>query len=294
MLRVCNVSSSTWHDRLRVKTEALKCRSSGRPQPGFTINPDGTYVLDSSIVSALKNYREKPEFMNAGGYHKLKYYLRRDYGYYVNHKKIYRLCKENNLLLPKNKKKVKANKKICTNKVVYKPNQLWEFDIKYGYVHGENRHFYILSFVDVFNRQLINYHVGLQCKALDLKITFEEALNFRDNEDLSELVIRSDNGPQMTSNMFKKYIDDNNLEHEFIPPGDCNKNAHVESFNSIIEIEFFQVRYFEDFADAYKQTVEFMEFYNNDRIHGSLKMMAPNDFMQSYERSEVEILDVFL
>ena len=110
----------------------------------------------------------------------------------------------------------------------------------------------------------------------------------------SDLVIRSDNGPQMTSNMFKKYIDDNSFEHEFIPPGDCNKNAHVESFNSIIEIEFLQVRYFENFADAYKQTVEFMEFYNNERIHGSLKMMTPNEFTIKHKNQEVEILDVFL
>jgi putative transposase len=262
--------------------------------PGYTENPDGTVTMDSSIVAALKKYREAPEFMNAGGYHKLKYYLRRDYNFYVNHKKLYRLCREHGLLLPKNKKKIKSNRKICTNRVVYKPNQVWEFDIKYGYVHGENRHYYILAFIDVFNRKLINYHVGLNCKAVDLKFTFDEALSSEDVGDTSELVIRSDNGPQMTSNMFRKYIDDNSLNHEFIPPGDCNKNAHVESFNSIIETEFLQVRYFEDFTDAYKQTVEFMEFYNERRIHGSLKMMSPNEFMQKYEKQEVQILDVFL
>ncbi len=41
-------------------------------------------------------------------------------------------------------------------------------------------------------------------------------------------------------------------------------------------------------------SIEFMEFYNENRIHGSLKMMSPNDFMQKFEKNEVQILDVFL
>ena len=100
--------------------------------------------------------------------------------------------------------------------------------------------------------------------------------------DNKSITIRSDNGPQMTSNMFKHYIETLGLDHEFIPPGQCNKNAHVESFNSIIESDLLQVRYFRDFEDAYKQTVGWMKFYNEKRIHGSLKMMSPIDFTKKF------------
>ena len=262
--------------------------------PGYTVNPDGTYVMDSSVVAALRAYRERPEFMNGGGYHKLKYYLQRDYNFFINHKKLYRLCKKNKLLLPRNKKKRKKNKKVCANRVVYKPNQLWEFDIKYGYIHGENRHFYILAFIDVFNRKLVNYHVGLCCKATDLKFTFKEALRKENLSMDSDLIIRSDNGPQMTSIMFEKFVADNSIDHEFIPPGDCNKNAHVESFNGILDTEFFQVRYFDKFEEAYEQTIEFMRFYNEERLHGSLKMLPPIEFTQKFESDEVQIKDVIL
>jgi putative transposase len=78
----------------------------------------------------------------------LHYYLKRNEGFIVNHKKLYRLCKENNLLLPKIIKN-KFPRKISINRKVTKPNQVWEFDIKYSYIHGENRHFlfwYILTF----------------------------------------------------------------------------------------------------------------------------------------------------
>ena len=218
--------------------------------------------------------------------------MRRDYGFHINGKKLYRLCKENNLLLPRNQKKIKKNRKICTNKVITAPNQLWEFDIKYGYIHGENRHFYILAFIDVFNRKQVNYHVGLSCKAHDLKFTFNEALKKENITDNKSLTIRSDNGPQMTSLMFKNYIDTLELEHEFIPPGACNKNAHIESFNSIIESDFLQVRYFKNFEDVYRQTLEWMKFYNEKRIHGSLKMMSPIDFSKKFNQGEVTIENV--
>ena len=292
MLKHCSVSSSTWYDRLKSIKPDIKARSSGRPIPGYTINPDGTYVTDATIISVLKEYRDKPEFKNAGGYQKLKHYLRRDYNFHINGKKLYRLCKDNKLLLPHNKKKIKKNRKICTYREITAPNQLWEFDIKYGYIHGENRHFYILSFIDVFNRKQVNYHAGLSCKAIDLKLTFNEALIKEGIVDSSGLTVRSDNGPQMTSNMFRDYVETLGLDHEFIPAGDCNKNAHVESFNSIIDSEFLQVRYFKDFADAYKQTMEWMEFYNRVRIHGSLKMMSPKDFTQKFYQNEVTIENV--
>jgi len=96
----------------------------------------------------------------------------------------------------------------------------------------------------------------------------------------------------MTSHMFKNYIATLELDHEFIPPGACNKNAHVESFNSIIESDFLQVRYFKNFADVYRQTAEWMEFYNKKRIHGSLKMMSPLDFTEKYRAGEITIRNV--
>ncbi len=72
--------------------------------PGYTINPDGSIIVDELIVSALEQYRNKKEFSNGGGYQKLTWYLRRDFNYIVNSKKVYRLCQENDLLLPKKKK----------------------------------------------------------------------------------------------------------------------------------------------------------------------------------------------
>ena len=88
------------------------------------------------------------------------------------------------------------------------PNQLWQFDIKYGYIHGENRFFYLLVFIDVFSKDVVGYHIGLRCLARHLTLTFEHALRNLSSKELSRLAIRSDNGPQMTSNQFKDAINE--------------------------------------------------------------------------------------
>lgn len=294
VLRFSEVSRSTWYYRKRIKVDIADATpKGGRPIPGYTVNFDGTIIPDRSIVAALKQYRSRDEFVNGGGYQKLRYYLRRDFGYYVNHKKLYRLCKENDLLLLRRKKKIKSHRRVSCNRVIDKPNKLWQFDIKYGFIHGENRFFFVLAFLDVFDRRVVDYHVGLTCKATELVMTLEGALR-KAGKDVVDLMIRSDNGPQMTSNVLRRHLEnlEAELSHEFIPPATPNKNAHVESFFSIFETEFLQVKYFKDFKSAYIDSVKFIEFYNNSRIHGSLGNLPPTEAHDKLLSGELKIKSV--
>lgn len=256
----------------------------GRPAPGFSKKINGTKVYDNTIVYTLKAYRRRLNFQNTGGCKILHEYLKRDFKWIVNHKKIHRLCKLNSLLLPKNKKKIKITRKLSQNRIINKPNKLWQFDIKTGYIHGENKYFYLLAIIDIFTKKIVNYHMGYSCKAKHLKITMEEALAKAKIKDLKSLTIRSDNGPQMTSLMFFKYVTDIGLEHEFIPVKSPNKNAFIESFFSIYEIQFLQVRYFNSFTDAFKQTVDFMDYYNTERLHGSIFKLPPVEFIKKFNK----------
>jgi putative transposase len=66
-----------------------------------------------------------------------------------------------------------------------------------------------------------------------------------------------------------------------------DKNAHVEAFNSILEIEFLQPKYFMTYGQAYSETIEFMEFYNANRIHGSLKYRTPIEVFELFQSGEI-------
>jgi putative transposase len=283
ILKFVKLASSTWYKSVnRFPDQKDKRKNNkGRPIPGYTVNPDGLVIFDHAIIQALIDLRGEPFFEKAGGYHKLTHYLERDHGYIVNHKKVYRLCSENGLLLPKKKKTKRRGKKICENRNVTGPNQLWQFDIKYGYIHGENRFFFLMVFIDTFNRNIMDYHLGLQCKGSDIIFTLNNALR-KDDVDASNLVIRSDNGTQMTSHMFKNHTEALGLEHEFTPPSTPNLNAFVESFFSIVETELFQEHIFESYSKAYETTVKFIKHYHERRIHGSLNYKTPLEFKKEW------------
>lgn len=202
---------------------------------------------------------------------------------YVNHKKVYRLCNENNLLLFKQgiKNKKQFTKKRCNYSEVSSPNQLWQFDLKYIWIHGENRWCFFLGFIDVFTKKITGWYVGKTCKAGELVFTLNQAIKNENISSESPLTIRSDNGPQMSSNRFYFYLKnlEKKLTHEFIPPRSPDRNAYIEAFNSILETELLVVRYFSNFSEVYESVYKFIEFYNNRRLHGSIGNLSPKMYI---------------
>jgi putative transposase len=99
---------------------------------------------------------------------------------------------------------MKHPKRLANNRVITGSNQLWETDIKYGWVYGEQRFFFLMSIIDVFDRAIVAYHIGLSCEAKHLVQITQEALMKRQLFDKADKpVIRSDNGPQFISNLFE-------------------------------------------------------------------------------------------
>jgi len=178
-------------------------------------------------------------------------------------------------------------KNVAANLVVDRPNQLWQFDIKYGYIHGEQKAFYSLAFIDFFTKKVISYHLGKTCQKEDLKLTLKMALNCLSDQEADGLIIRSDNGPQMSSKAFKAYVSSLDIAHEFTPVRCPNKNAYIESFFSIFEIEFLQVRYFINFKDVFRQVNDWITWYNERRLHASLKYNSPKIFLEKFNRGHL-------
>lgn len=221
----------------------------------------------------------------AYGYLKLGILLKREHGLIINKKKMYRLCKELGILKPQRKISQKYPRTLARNRDITAPNQLWEVDIKYGYITGEDRFLFILSFVDVFDRQVVGYHIGLRCEALDAVRTLNSALWKRKlfNQETMQLpIIRSDNGPQFVSMLFESTCEQLGLVHERIPPKTPNMNAHIESFHRLIEDDCLSRYEFDTYAQAYETVVQFMEFYNNRRLHSSLHYLPPAEFFKKH------------
>lgn len=285
---IAGVARSSWYASQQAPREDRRRHNTGRPATGYTRNQNGVLVLDTAVELLLKTYRERPEYANGAGYRKLTKMLRRDHGIYVNKKKIYRLCKEAGILLEPRSKGVRRYRNIARNREITGAKQLWQCDLKYGYVDGEQRFFFVLAFIDVFTRKVVGAHVGLRCQAGDLCRTLAGALANEGIEAEHGLIIRTDNGPQMTAKEVSAWLAtlEEKLEHEFIPVRTPNKNAHIESFFSILELEFLGVTYFRTFTDAYEKTHAFIRFYNTERIHGAIGDITPAEAMKACERGE--------
>lgn len=283
LIETAEVPSSTWYDQKNKATEDKRFLNKGRPRTQFSTNSSGEKISNEAIVKEIQAMRTEPFFQNGGGYKKMSKYIQRRLGAIINKKKIYRLMKENNLLLSHRKRIPKGiTRRLCQNHIIDGPFQLWELDIKYGYLVQEKKYFYIMAIIDVYLRYVVGYHVGLRCLGSDLSRTLNLALKNMNIKDQSGLYIRSDNGPQMKSKNFMESIKNNErkLVQEFIPCGMPNKNAHIESFNSIVEVEYFCVSILETYRDAYRETNRFINFYHNERIHGSLKNQTPQECLE--------------
>lgn len=140
------------------------------------------------------------------GYRKLTVCLKEDYNLIINHKKVYRLCKELDILRPQRTISQRHPKHLAKKETISAPNELWEMDIKYGYLNKEDKFFFQLSLIDVFDRSIIDYHIGLSCKASDACNVLRNSLRKRNIYGNSALPkIRTNNGPQFIANKFEEF-----------------------------------------------------------------------------------------
>jgi putative transposase len=279
VLRILKLNRSTYYYCIS-KPNIVKKENGGRPVPGYSFSKNATKISDEEIEEFICE-------IIAGdgqyyGYRKITVVLRREYNLVINKKKVYRLCKEMGMLRPQRKIKPKHPRKLSRNREIVKSNTLWEADLKYGYIIGEDKFFYVMSIIDVYDRNIVDYHIGLQCEGKDAAVTLQRALLRRELfAETEKPVIRTDNGPQFISNVFGDKCEELKVEHERIPVKTPNKNAHIESFHRIFEDECLGVEEFETYGEAYQAVVDFMERYNKRRIHSSIDDLAPAAFYRA-------------
>ncbi len=284
VLRFAGVSRSTYYWRLQNPKGGKKRKqggSRGRPIPGFSFTTKGEIVSDECIKELLLAAISGDGYPY--GYRKLTSWLKREHGLRINKKKVYRLCRELGILQTQRRLRPRlAKRKVATNREITGINQLWETDIKYGYIAEERRFFFVQTVIDVYDRMVLDYHIGLSCTAEEAAASIQGACQRRATETGdATVIIRSDNGPQFVSHRFQAACEGLGLEHECIPVRTPNKNAHIEAFHSILEDECFSRYEFNSFAEAYVTVVEFMDYYNHRRLHGSLRDVPPAEYHEA-------------
>jgi putative transposase len=241
----------------------------GRKPSETTLRTDGSVVSNHEVLEEIKNILGI-EFLCYGCVPVTDELF--DRGFIVNHKKVYRLMSENNLVCGKTitthfgKRKFVRFRRI---KAEY-PLQYLCMDIKY--IPINKKFAYLLSLIDVYSRKIVGYVFKTSIRQHDVLWLLKNTLPEKANVPIT---IRNDNGSQFIAKSVRSYLDEINVVHEFAHIATPEDNAYIEAFHSIMQRELISRYEFESFHHADMKITQYIFTYNNIRKHGSLGHRTP-------------------
>lgn len=280
-----------------IKKSTYYYHSNGKPKgkrpSTHTLKVSGSVVTNDILVADIIRLIS-PDYHDYG-YQTVTHQLRR-MGYIINPKKVYRLMKENNLLHPKVTRKDKRDKNYIKYTVppLERPFATVEADIKYVYIHGENRNAYLITFLCTFCRYAAVWKLDYSMRAGEIIKLLNDFINHpvvKENtiKEGIKIIIRTDNGPQFIAKILAEAIKQIGIIHEFINPGTPQENGHIESFHSTVTRLVCNRNIFEDLAHARSVFKEFYFAYNNTRVMKNLLYRSPKEFINLWRTGYVGI-----
>jgi transposase InsO family protein len=219
------------------------------------------------------------------GYRRITAQLQRD-GISVNHKRVLRLMREDNLLCLRKRRFVVTTDSahglpVYPNLVppltVTDINQLWQSDITY--VRLQSEFIYLAVILDGYSRRCIGWALSRQLDASLTIAALQQALEQR--TVVPGLVHHSDRGVQYASQRYTELLKTHGIAISMSRRGNPYDNALAESFIKTLKYEEVHLNDYETFADAHASIEQFLEdVYNHKRLHSALGYRPPAEFEQ--------------
>lgn len=198
---------------------------SGRPgaRPSqVTMKLDGSLVDNQLVVISIRQLLDV-EF-NALGYEYITYELKKEY--LINKKKVYRLMQEHNLLLgkvirPTGKREFVKFKRIEATR----PLEYLCWDIKYVWVEGERRNYYLLNVIDVYSRRILDWLFQSSIRQIDLINLFRR---INRSHQLKGVILRNDNGSQFIAHSVRNFLKKSEIKQEFTHVATPEENSYID------------------------------------------------------------------
>ncbi len=214
------------------------------------------------------------------GYRRLTVLLRRE-GWWVNAKRIYRLYREEGLVIRTRKRKKLARRARVPVSPAQARNECWSMDFMVDRL-ADGRRFRILTVIDQYTRE---------CPVLvaDTSLTAKEVVAALDrvvSMDSAPKSITVDNGSEFASRVMDAWAYRQGVQLEFIRPGKPVDNRFIESFNGRLRDECLNVEVFFSIPDAQAKLERWRVDYNQQRPHSSLGDQTPEVFALAGEGKE--------
>lgn len=219
------------------------------------------------------------------GWRRVRAELRRR-GWSVNHKRVRRIMREDNLLCLRRRKFL-----ITTNSNHSRPvypnlasammlsglDQLWVADITY--IRLETEFVYLAVVLDAYSRRVIGWALE---RTLEDDLTIAALrMALADRSPTAGWVHHSDRGIQYASEDYTGLLNEHAAKISMSRKGNPYDNAACESFMKTLKYEEVYRQEYRDLAEARASIERFLEkVYNRQRLHSALGYQPPAEFEQ--------------
>ena len=156
------------------------------------------------------------------------------------------------------------------------PNQLWVADI--SYLRSWQGVVFFAFVIDVFSRMIVGWQLAPHMRTDLVLDALRMALGVRGPGADVELVHHSDRGSQYTSIDYTQTLTDHGVLASVGSVGDAYDNALAESFVDSFKTELIADRIWRLRSQLELAVVEYISWFNNDRLHESLGDIPPVEF----------------
>jgi transposase InsO family protein len=205
-------------------------------------------------------------------------------GVVVNHKRVLRIMREDNLLCLRKRHFVTTTDSehglpvypnLARGLHVEAINRLWVADITYIRLRGE--FIYLAVILDAYSRRVIGWELS---RRIDTALTvgaLKMALCARQVEP--GLIHHSDRGVQYASIEYTTRLKEAGVTISMSRRGNPYDNAQAESFMKTLKYEEVYLSDYANLTEARNSIAHFLDqVYNRERLHSRLKYVPPEEF----------------
>jgi putative transposase len=217
------------------------------------------------------------------GYRRVTHQLQRE-GWRVNHKKVLRLMRENDLLCQTRRKWVRTTDSdhpypvypnLTRDLEVTRLNQVWLADLTY--IRILTCFIYLAAILDACSRRVVGYAISTR---MDTALTLQ-ALRMAIGRRCPPpgCIHHSDQGVQYAAHDYIAELEQHQFQISMARKGNVYDNATMESFIKTLKWEEVYLSDYRTLADVESRLPHFIEeVYNQKRLHSALGYCPPNEF----------------
>lgn len=159
------------------------------------------------------------------------------------------------------------------------PNDLWQMDILYVFIHGSG-YYYLYSLLDDYSRKLIHCALSPTASAKEAVWTLKEAIKLagcRPKAVLTDRGTQFYSGEGKAYGAFENYLKDNEIEHKVARYRHPQTLGKLERYHRTLRVECLRHYDFDDPLEAIRVIKDFNRRYNHERKHQGIGRVTPQD-----------------